>query len=227
MALAAALGVVGCANIPMPPPVLPFDGVAREATGTTGVRVNGGMLASSVAAGGGGLEVDHQFTPEWEGDVNGIALQGPGGTFAAGRVGVRYTFLNEHLAWTGGIGAQGADGVTLNEASSGGKESLIVPYRGASITADTGLRAGWVFRGFIEPSIGLTVSGGAPVLGGGGASLWLMASVGVNFRVADRWRLGAAVLYPFYGYDATTGNETLLLVFGAVSVGYQFGPASL
>jgi hypothetical protein len=207
-AVTAALSA--CAIVPLPPPVVPMDGVGAEPTGSTVVRAYA-TLVDKPLGGGGGAHVNHQFSTEWSGSLDAVSVGSGSLIYSAVRAGNRYSFLDDHLAFTMGLGGQ----------LISGSEGLLDP----AVTVDVGLRAGFQASIF-EPYAALSVSGGFPIWKGGPYDAWLLASLGCNLRVSPQWRVGVDVSGPIYSltFGPHAGGGTYLpsYLIETMNIGYLF-----
>jgi hypothetical protein len=182
ISLVVAAGLValaGCAIVP--PPAMPFDGVAAERPGSTAIRAYGSgvlLYGSKPMGAGGGLHVNQQLNSKVS-----LAFDGAGGgdplcwTFA-GRVGGRYTFEGGHFALTGGLGGEYVTDAINHEVFD------------TFLTADVGARAGTIFAERYELYGAATISGLVEPRANPQGGSFLVAHVGLNVLATPHWRLG-------------------------------------
>jgi len=206
-----AIALTGCAIFPLPGPVSPVDGVASDAAGSTGVRGFGSGVFP-VGAGGGGTQVNHQFTTNLAANAEAVALAVPhGGTYLAGRIGGRYTFDNQLVALTAGVGGQ--DQFRVNNSQYG------------AITPDVGVRVGTLIGNKFEPYGDVIVAAGFALWLHGPTDLWVLTGGGLNVHLTEKWRLGLDLSVPVVGVNTSyRETQTILAAFAlTLNVGYVFG----
>jgi hypothetical protein len=210
-ALAGAL-----ATVPLPPPLTPLDGVAADPDGSSTLRAYGSVSDSPVS-GGAGLNLTHQFAADWSGNVT--AGSTGKGDFADSvlRLGQRYSFLDDHLAFTLGV-----TGELLSQCSG----ACTTWTQDPSVIVDAGIRGGGLIANVFEPYAGISAAGGFPIWRGGEYDLFPVASVGFNFRFGEHWRLGFDVTGPLaefvFGPHQRASVPLPALLTETISFGYLF-----